>query len=66
LAGAPHERQGLADEHHPRLRIAAPEHELGRGGAQRAAFEAVDDRAQVVERGRGGCRLARRHHRGVG
>jgi hypothetical protein len=75
LAGAPDEGQALevlvaarrlAHEHHPRLRVAVGEHEAGGGGFQRAAVEAFEDRAQLVETRRGLGRLPRRRHRGVG
>ena len=56
----------LADEHHPRLRIAVGEHQLGGGGLQRAAFEALQHGAQLVERLGGFRRFARGHDRFLG
>ena len=50
----------LADEHEPRVRAAVTEHELLRGGLERAALEAVQDRAQILKRrGRTGCGAGR-------
>ena len=74
LAGAADERQALdilvaagrlADEHHARLRIAVGEHELRGGRAQRAALEAVENGAQLVEAGGAAGRFARRHDGGI-
>jgi len=75
LARAADERQALdvliaprrfAHEHDARLRIAVGENELGRGRAQRAAFEAFEQRAQLLEAPRTFRSLARRHHGGLG
>jgi len=49
-----------------RLRIAVGENELGRGRAQCAAFEAFEQRAQLLEAPRTFRSLARRHHGGLG
>ena len=75
LAGTADERQArdilvasrrLAHEHHARLRVAVGEHELGRGRFERAAVEALEHGAQLLEARRGLGGLARRHHGGVG
>ncbi len=56
----------LADEHDAALRIAVGEDQLRRGGAQRAAFETFEQRAQLVEGLRASRGFARRHDRGLG
>ena len=56
----------LADEHHAAFRIAVGENQLRRGVAQRAAFEAFEELAQIVEVRRGPGGFAGRHDGGVG
>jgi len=55
----------LADEHHPRLRIAGGEHQLLRRLAQPAALEAVEQGAEVFQARGVSCQFARRHDGGI-